>query len=222
MTKEPNDKLLLEVKGFLQRNAEMHGARILSYLIAHAGHRFHCTKLARLVFPPADERMQLLAAQADLLYGRMEARDLGEQGNTVSVRDPANPQLMTPQSLNGYDLADLITCRHYDNPLTDAKTLRDIAKRCQKLKTDIAANIKPEQARAELQALLKYRSQCLMPGNKIKHFNPETAKTYQALQQAIHRLLNKLSAEQAPLLDYVRSCLKSGVEFGWKDPNNIQ
>lgn len=119
-------------------------------------------------------------------------------------------------SLDAFDLADLITCRHYDNPLTDIKTLKDISLRIQKLKRDIADNLNPEQAYKEIQALYKYRSESIMPGNKIKHFNPEIIKTFQALYQAISRLLTKLKDQNLQLYDYVISHLKTGMEFEWR------
>lgn len=203
-----------QLNAFLAEHAELNGARILSYLLAFPGHKFHCTKLYHLVFPPDYQQMDTLLKQADLDATLGYLSD--EENETLSRRNPANPQLITSKNLDVYDLADIITCRHYDNPLTDRKTLHDISLRIKQLQQDIRDNKSPAQAREEIQALYRYRSQCLYPGNKIKQFNPEIIKVYQAISQAIKRLLNKIPPDQAPLREYVKIHLKTGMEFKWK------
>lgn len=225
MYTDQDNPLMNELLQFLTQHANLGGAQILAYLIRFRGHKFHCTKLSHLVFPPDYNRMELLAKQADLQDTLAMYRNSEDQSGSISVSDPANPQLIASKSLDAYDLADLITCRSYANPLTDSQTLGQISHRIKQLRKMIATSgqdccarqeLSAEQARAELLALYKYRSECLQPGNKIKQFNPEISKTYQALYQAISRLLAKLSETQKPLRDYVKSHLKTGVEFIWR------
>lgn len=225
MFTDQDNPQMTELRQFLTQHAKLSGAQILAYLIRFRGHKFHCSKLSHLVFPPDYDRMELLAQQADLQDTLDMYRNCEEQSGTISVRDPANPQLITSKSLDAFDLADLITCRCYDNPLTDSQTLGQISHRIKYLREIISTSgqdcsahreLSSEQAKAELLALYKYRSECLQPGNKIKNFNPETSKTYQALYQAVSRLLAKLSETQKPLYDFVKTHLKTGAEFIWR------
>jgi hypothetical protein len=202
-----------ELESFLTAHAHLDGARLLSFLIRWRGHKFHCCRLSHLVFPPDAERLELLAEQASL--SGHQPRDRESKGETYLLQDLANPQLIRAREPDAWDLAGLTVSRHYDNPLTDRKTLSDIAKRIRKLKETLRQGVDTMQARAELEQLYRYRSFCLAPGNRIKHANPEFTKAYQGLFQALRRLLNKLSDDQAPLLDYIKGHLTTGSEFGW-------
>jgi len=206
-----NDPKLKELMSFLTENEHMSGAKLINYLICYAGHKFHCTKLSHIVNPVEYEQMQVLAEKAGFtdLNSYVNKKEKG----SIYKLDPANPQLMGQKGTDPYDLANQITCRSYENPLTDYKTLHDISLRIRKLKKTIANDVNAEKASEELKALYQYRSECLMPGNKIKNYNPEISRVYQSLFNAISRLLHKLPKEKVYLMGYVKKHLVTGMDF---------
>ena len=213
-------QLYAELNRFLERHSKFEGARLLLFLIHWKGHRFHCCRLSHLLFPPGERDVEHLIRQAGIEQGlawKKESDNDNEDGTeTYFAQDTYNPQLIKAREPEARDLASLVVCRAYSNPLTDRKTLHEISLRISKLKDQIESGTNASQAWDELQQLYRYRSECLAPGNKIKHHTPETTKAYQALSQALRRLLKKLPPEQAPLLGYIRRHLSTGIEFGWK------
>ncbi|MCB5247024.1 MAG: hypothetical protein LHW57_03230 [Candidatus Cloacimonetes bacterium] len=204
-----------QLSAFLNEQANMGGARLIALLRSHPGEAFHCAKLSHLAFPPEAEALSNLARQAGLARRGISAAERNP-GATLSIRsNPAGPQRIASKHTDAWDLAEMLTARHFNNPLTDSKTRSDIAKRKAALEAELARNPAQPALLHELQALRAYLRETTYAGGKPRYHHPELAKCYQSLFQMIRRLLGKLNGEQAPLRNYIRKHLRTGEYFQW-------
>lgn len=212
----------------LERRQHMKGARLLSFLMAHPGDEFHCCRLHIMLWPPRLDHWKPLVEQLD--GSILQDAEQDQAGRALALRSGQKVQTMAQKGLDEYDLAQIVCTRAWDNPITDAQTLKEIKHRLAYLKeyakSDASEHVIPfkaprgpqpadlQAANDEIKMLNQYLSRCYNSRGGIKHLNPEIDKVYQALRQSLNRFLS--ACEDGKLRQYVEKHLNSGIYYGWK------
>ncbi len=187
-----------DLKLFMADHQDWEAVKALHILIERAGTAVSSMVLNYLIDCPDTTLLERTAEHLRLEY-------CGEMGITDA------PPFEVPE------LAQFAVRGALDNPLTDARTLKEVNQRLNLLLARKAQT--PEHNHpaidTEIQALIKYRSEVTRPGGEIKNHEPQQRKSYQRLYAAFRRLLNKARHESPEAYRIIKAQLKTGKYCQW-------
>jgi hypothetical protein len=159
----------------------------------------------------AAQALQILISNPGVSYTAANLQDLIHSKNNPTAKTSAKE---SPRPNEPYLLEKPI-------PYCDSQAVSEVLHRIRQIQSKLRAqDLSSEQNQAltaELEALQKYLSDCLIPGGSIRSFDSVTQKTAKYLTSAFHRLFAIARKENPALHSHILEHLQTGKTCCWRE-----